>query len=43
MPPQLRVTKANAVTIADYECVYLLGFFVAGGFFSPPLVLISAR
>ena len=35
--PQLRVAKANAVTS------YLLGFFVAGGFFSPPLVLISAK
>jgi len=41
--PQLRVAKANAVTIADYECGYLLGFFVTGGFFSPPFVLIRAK
>jgi len=43
MPPLTGFAKASTLPIAAYGGGYLLGAFLTGGFFSPPLGLISAR
>jgi hypothetical protein len=43
MPPEYWLPKLMHYQSLAVFRRYLLGFFVTGGFFSPPLMLISAR
>jgi len=43
LPPGTVCEGSLAVNCPGYAGGYLLGVFLTGGFFSPPLVLISAK
>ncbi len=43
MPPEYQLPRLELYQLWAVFRRYLFGFFVTGGFFSPPLVLISAR
>ena len=43
MPPEYSLARLMPYQLQAEFRRYLLGFFLTGGFFSPPLVLISAK
>jgi hypothetical protein len=43
MPPEYRLPRLMPYQLWAAFRRYLLGFFLTGGFFSPPLGLISAK